>query len=91
MPFQKMGGSFESFPLSLIPEELSSIPAHFFEQAHANLTGQRDLPVLVDKNGVEISAKGYQYDWTEPHELLWNEIVEVLVSKEQPSVNGDAD
>ncbi|CRK23263.1 hypothetical protein BN1723_003018, partial [Verticillium longisporum] len=46
-------------------------------QPGMNLIGQRPLPRVVDDKGVDTGAKGYQYDWTQQQQLLWNEVARI--------------
>ncbi|KAG7404121.1 hypothetical protein Forpe1208_v015875 [Fusarium oxysporum f. sp. rapae] len=62
-----MSDSFERFELSTTAESI--------EAAGRNLTGRRPLPRKNDENGTKVGAKGFQYDWRQPHQLLWNQVV----------------
>ncbi|GKT88579.1 hypothetical protein Ct61P_06429 [Colletotrichum tofieldiae] len=42
------------------------------EQAGQILSGKRPLPEDID----EMMAKGFQYDWSEQHEIVWTPIFE---------------
>ncbi|KAI8710831.1 hypothetical protein NCS52_01525800 [Fusarium sp. LHS14.1] len=66
-----MGEPFERFKLSTAAEQLA-------EQAGHELNSERPLPRKVGEDGVEIGAKGLQYDWLPRHQQLW-----VQVSKDR--------
>ncbi|KAG7113841.1 hypothetical protein HYQ46_012882 [Verticillium longisporum] len=51
-----------------------------------NLIGQRPLPRVVDDKGVDTGAKGYQYDWTQQQQLLWNEVARIREWSGKPSI-----
>ncbi|KAF4336905.1 hypothetical protein FBEOM_9228 [Fusarium beomiforme] len=61
-----MSDSFERFELPTTAE--------LVEEAGRNLTGRKPLSLKKDESGAKVGAKGFQYDWRQPHQLLWEQV-----------------
>lgn len=75
-----MSDSFERFELSTAAERL-------VKEAGRNLTGKKPLPRKTDESGAKVGAKGFQYDWRQPHQLLWDQVCKDRVSATEPPIN----
>ncbi|WKT54344.1 hypothetical protein QSH57_004928 [Fusarium oxysporum f. sp. vasinfectum] len=73
-----MSDSFERFELPTTAE--------LVEEAGRNLTGRKPLS-LKDESGAKVGAKGFQYDWRQPHQLLWEQVAKDRVSGTEPPIN----